>query len=234
MSQLELRDIHGGYGQADILNGVNLKVDVGEIVIIIGPNGAGKSTAMKSIFGLVTVRKGEIAFEGRDVSRLKTEQIIRQGISFVPQTEHIFPSLSVEENLEMGAFIRSDDYSAQIERVYDLFPMLGQRRRQTAGTLSGGQQQMVAMGRALMVEPRLLLLDEPTAGLAPAVIDEIFEVIRQINDSGVSVLMVEQNAKKGLRIADRGYVLTMGRNRYEDTAENILNNREIAEMFLGG
>lgn len=234
MSQLELREIHGGYGGVDILTGVNLRVDAGEIVIVIGPNGAGKSTAMKSIFGLVNVRQGKIEFEGRDISRLRTEQIIRHGISFVPQTEHIFPTLSVDENLEMGAFIRSDDYSAQMERVYELFPMLRQRRRQTAGTLSGGQQQMVAMGRALMVEPRLLLLDEPTAGLSPAVIDEIFEVIQQINKLGVSVLMVEQNAKKGLGIADRGYVLTMGRNRHEDTAANILNNREIVEMFLGG
>ncbi len=229
-----MRGVYGGYGGADILNGVDINVAEGEIVIIIGPNGAGKSTAMKAMFGLVNVRRGDIVFEGTDITRLPTEQIIRQGISYVPQTDHIFPSLTVQENLDMGAFIRDDDYSAQMERVYELFPVLREKRRQAAGTLSGGQQQMVAMGRALMVEPKLLLLDEPTAGLSPAVIDDIFEIIKQVNELGISILMVEQNAKKGLGIADRGYVLTMGRNRHEDSARNILNNREIAEMFLGG
>jgi ABC-type branched-subunit amino acid transport system ATPase component len=234
LNQLEMRGVYGGYGGVDILNGVDMDVAAGEIVIIIGPNGAGKSTAMKAVFGLVKVRQGGITFEGEDVTKLPTERIIRQGISYVPQTEHIFPTLTVQENLDMGAFIRDDDYSAQMERVYELFPALREKRRQTAGTLSGGQQQMVAMGRALMVEPKLLLLDEPTAGLSPAVIDDIFEVIKQINGLGISILMVEQNAKKGLGIADRGYVLAMGKNRHQDTARNILNNREIAEMFLGG
>ncbi len=234
MNQLEMRGVYGGYGGVDILTGVDITVAPGEIIIVIGPNGAGKSTAMKAIFGLVNVRQGDIVFEGTDITKLPTEQIIRQGISYVPQTDHIFPTLTVQENLDMGAFIRDDDYSAQMDRVYELFPVLREKRRQTAGTLSGGQQQMVAMGRALMVEPKLLLLDEPTAGLSPAVIDDIFEIVKQVNELDISILMVEQNAKKGLGIADRGYVLTMGRNRFEDTAQKILNNREIAEMFLGG
>ncbi|NIR32015.1 MAG: ABC transporter ATP-binding protein [Gammaproteobacteria bacterium] len=229
-----MRGVYGGYGGVDILTGVDITVAPGEIIIVIGPNGAGKSTAMKAIFGLVNVRQGDIVFEGTDITKLPTEQIIRQGISYVPQTDHIFPTLTVQENLDMGAFIRDDDYSAQMDRVYELFPVLREKRRQTAGTLSGGQQQMVAMGRALMVEPKLLLLDEPTAGLSPAVIDDIFEIVKQVNELDISILMVEQNAKKGLGIADRGYVLTMGRNRFEDTAQKILNNREIAEMFLGG
>ena len=234
MSQLELRSVYGGYGGADILNGVDLRVESGEIVLVVGPNGAGKSTALKSVFGLVHVRSGEIVFESADISRLRTDLIVRRGISYVPQTENVFPTLTVHENLEMGAFVRDDDYSAQIERVYELFPPLREKRRQPARVLSGGQQQMVAMGRALMVEPRLLLLDEPTAGLSPRFVDEIFDVVKNINDVGISILMVEQNAKRGLAIADRGYVLTMGRNRYEDTGPGLLANREIAEMFLGG
>jgi ABC-type branched-subunit amino acid transport system ATPase component len=231
---LEMRDVYGGYGGVDILEGVGLAVAPGEIVVIVGPNGAGKSTAMKAVFGLVTVRRGEVLFGGRDITRVPTDRIVRQGICYVPQTENVFPSLTVHENLEMGAFVRTDDYAAQLERVYELFPPLRERRRQAAGTLSGGQRQMVAMGRALMLEPKLLLLDEPTAGLSPLFIDQIFEIVRRINALGVSILMVEQNARRALAMAHRGYVLVMGRNRHEDTGPNLLADREVAEMFLGG
>jgi len=234
MSLLEVRDVYGGYGGVDILNGVSLDVARGEIVIVIGPNGAGKSTALKAIVGLVEVRRGEMRFDGHDIKGQRTERLMHEGISYVPQTDNVFPSLTVRENLEMGAFIRDDDGAEQMERVFELFPALKEKRRRAAGALSGGEQQMVAMGRALMVEPRLLLLDEPTAGLSPIIVGHIFENIQAINELGISILLVEQNAKKGLAIADRGYVLAMGRNRYEDSARGILENREIAEMFLGG
>ncbi len=230
-----MREVYGGYGGGvDILSGVSLAVEPGEIVGIIGPNGAGKSTAMKVVFGLVHVRQGEVRFEDKNITRTPTDRIVRLGICYVPQTDNVFPSLTVHENLEMGAFVRDDDYSAQLERVYELFPPLRERRRQPAGTLSGGQRQMVAMGRALMLDPKLLLLDEPTAGLSPLFIDQIFEIVRRINGLGISILMVEQNAKRALRMAHRGYVLAMGRNRHEDTGPNLLANREVAEMFLGG
>ena len=234
MSLLSVEDIYGGYGDVDILNGVNLKVDAGEIVVIIGPNGAGKSTAMKAIFGLVRVREGRIIFDGKDITNLRPDQVVRAGLCYVPQEYNVFPTLSVHENLEMGAFIRDDDLSEDLQKVYDLFPDLHDKRRQQAGQLSGGQRQMVAMGRALMLDPRLILLDEPTAGLAPAIVDLIFKNIRKINDLGVGILMVEQNAKHALKMSDRGYVLATGRNRHEDTGENLLANREVAEMFLGG
>jgi len=234
MSQLVMEDIYGGYGGADILSGVSINVEPGQIVIVVGPNGAGKSTAMKAVFGLVQVRSGRIRFGDRDITGVATDRIVHEGISYVPQNENVFPSLTVAENLDMGAFVRDDDYSEQLERVYELFPTLKERRRAPAGSLSGGQQQMVAMGRALMLEPKLLLLDEPTAGLSPIYIDQIFDIIREINGLGISILMVEQNAKKGLAMADRGYVLAMGRNRFEDDARKLLENREIAEMFLGG
>lgn len=231
---LEAKEVYGGYGGADILNGISLSVASGEFVSIVGPNGAGKSTAMKSLFGLIKVRTGSISFEGREITGLRPDQIVRLGICYVPQEYNVFPSLTVRENLEMGAFIRSDDYSAEIERVYDLFPVLKERRRQLVGTMSGGQRQMVAMGRALMLKPHLLMLDEPSAGLSPNFIDLIFERIQEINRSGVGILLVEQNAKAALEISDRGYVLVMGRNRHEDTGPNLVNNKEVAEMFLGG
>ena len=232
---LEARDMTGGYGGADILHGVDLTVAPGEIVAIIGPNGAGKSTAMKAIFGLVHLRQGSVHFDGQEITNLAPNRIVLQGIGFVPQTENVFPTLTVAENLDMGAFVRRDDFEAQREKVYDLFPILRDRRRQPAGQLSGGQRQMVAMGRALMLEPRLLLLDEPTAGLAPAVVQDMFSSIHEVNrELGVSILMVEQNAKHALKMAHRGYVLAAGQNRYEDTGPNLLANREVAEMFLGG
>jgi len=234
MTLLSVEDVYGGYGDVDILNGVDLKVDSGEIVVIIGPNGAGKSTAMKAIFGLVRVREGRIVFDGKEITNLRPDQVVRAGLCYVPQEYNVFPTLSVQENLEMGAFIRDDDISEDLQKVYDLFPDLHDKRRQQAGQLSGGQRQMVAMGRALMLDPRLILLDEPTAGLAPAIVDLIFKNIRKINDLGVGILMVEQNAKQALKMSDRGYVLATGRNRHEDTGENLLANREVAEMFLGG
>ncbi|NBC23521.1 MAG: ATP-binding cassette domain-containing protein [Gammaproteobacteria bacterium] len=234
MSVLDMRGVSGGYGGADILHDVSMRVEPGEIVVIVGPNGAGKSTAMKAVFGLVQVRKGAIRVGDTDVAGLRTDQIVRHGVGYVPQTSNIFPTLTVQENLELGAYVRTDDWSGQLDRIYELFPPLLEKRRQAAGTLSGGQRQMVAMGRALMLEPQLLLLDEPTAGLSPKFIGQIFETIRRINGLGISILMVEQNAKQALGVADRGYVLSLGANRFEDTGPNLLANREVAEMFLGG
>ncbi len=234
MSLLEAETLRGGYGGADILNGVSLSVDTGEIVVIIGPNGAGKSTAMKALFGLVHVREGRVSFNGEDITRLAPDRIVGRGMCYVPQEYNVFPSLTVHENLEMGAFIRRDDHAEQFERVYDLFPPLKDKRRQPAGTLSGGQRQMVAMGRALMLDPKLLLLDEPTAGLSPKFIDLILERVRDINAQGVGILMVEQNARQALKMAHRGYVLVLGANRHEGTGSELLADREIAEMFLGG
>ncbi|ASC72139.1 ABC transporter protein [Halomicronema hongdechloris C2206] len=231
---LVLNNVHSGYGGVDILKGVNLRVAPGEIVVIIGPNGAGKSTVLKSLFGLATVRQGKIFFQGQEITRLRCDRMVRRGICYVPQTNNVFASLSVQENLEMGAFVRDDDYRPQLEQVYELFPPLRKKHQQPAGTLSGGQRQMVAMGRALMVQPQLLLLDEPTAGLSPLFVQQIFDIIGTINQLGVSLLIVEQNAKQALQMADRGYVLTMGQNRYEDTGQNLLNNPQIADMFLGG
>ncbi|WP_070987715.1 ABC transporter ATP-binding protein [Halofilum ochraceum] len=234
MSLLSAEALYGGYGGGDILNGVSMHVDAGEVVVIVGPNGAGKSTAMKALFGLVNVRSGRVTFRDQDITRLSPDRIVSRGVCYVPQENNVFPSLSVLENLEMGAFIRRDDYSAQIERIFELFPPLKEKRGQAAGTLSGGQRQMVAIGRALMLDPKVLLLDEPTAGLSPKFIDLIFERIQEINASGVSILMVEQNARHALSLADRGYVLVLGANRHEDTGPNLLADREVAEMFLGG
>jgi branched-chain amino acid transport system ATP-binding protein len=233
--RLEARGMTGGYGGVDILQGVDIVVEPGEIVVIIGPNGAGKSTAMKAIFGLVHLREGSVVFDGQRITNLQPDKIVQRGVGFVPQSDNVFPSLTVAENLDMGAFVRTDDYEPQRQKVYDLFPILRERARQPAGQMSGGQRQMVAMGRALMLEPRLLLLDEPTAGLAPSVVNDMFASIREVNrELGVSILMVEQNAKQALKMAHRGYVLAAGRNRHEDTGANLLANREVAEMFLGG
>jgi branched-chain amino acid transport system ATP-binding protein len=234
MTSLRAEVITGGYGGTDILHGVSMEVGAGEIVAIVGPNGAGKSTAMKALFGLVRVREGVVRLGDADITNWKPDRIVGQGMCYVPQEKNVFPSLTVRENLEMGAFIRRDDYSAQIERVLELFPPLKERRHQAAGTLSGGQRQMVAIGRGLMLDPAILLLDEPTAGLAPKFIDLIFERVRDINAQGVGILMVEQNAKQALAMAHRGYVLVLGRNRHADTGPNLLNDPEIAAMFLGG
>ena len=224
----------GGYGGADILKGVSVRLDPGEIVVIVGPNGAGKSTVMKAVFGLVALREGTVTFSGEEISKLPTEQRVRRGLAYVPQERNVFVSLSVHENLEMGAFVRATVPRAAYDRVYTLFPPLAEKRKQPAGELSGGQRQMLAVGRALMVEPKILLLDEPTAGLSPRAMDEIFACIRAINREGVGILMVEQNAKQALGLAHRGYVLATGENRYADTGAALLANREVAESFLGG
>jgi branched-chain amino acid transport system ATP-binding protein len=234
MTLLAVEQVKGGYGEADILHGIDLAIEPGEIAVIIGPNGAGKSTAMKAIAGLVRVREGRIAFNGADIANRAPERIVRTGLCYVPQDRNVFPTLSVHENLEMGAFIRNDDISAALERVYALFPPLTERRRHAAGALSGGQRQMVAIGRALMLDPKLLMLDEPTAGLSPKFMDLIFDKVIEINRQGVAVLMVEQNARHALAIAHRGHVLQMGRNRRSDTGPALLADPEIAQLFLGG
>jgi len=234
VSLLSMENVTGGYGEADILHSVSLQVNPKEIVVIVGPNGAGKSTAMKAVFGLLRLRSGRIQFDGQDITNWKPDRVVRRGICFVPQTDNVFPSLSVQENLEMGAFVRDGDIRPAMERVFELFPPLREKRRQAAGTLSGGQRQMVAMGRALMLEPKLLLLDEPTAGLSPIFIDQIFEIVKQVNATGIGILMVEQNAKQALAIANRGYVMAQGSNRHEGSGEELLADREVAEMFLGG
>ncbi len=231
---LEARGMIGGYGGADILKGVDIAVEAGEIVAIVGPNGAGKSTAMKAVFGLVRLREGEVRFRGEDIGRYQPDELVRKGMAYVPQERNIFPSLTVHENLEMGAFVRRDDFSGALDRVYALFPPLQEKRRQPAGELSGGQRQMVAFGRALMTEPALLLLDEPTAGLSPVYLREIFERIKAVNRTGVGILMVEQNARQALRIAHRGYVLATGETAFADTGAALLANPEVAESFLGG
>jgi ABC-type branched-subunit amino acid transport system ATPase component len=235
MNLLKVTDLHAGYsGGIDILNNVNLYVDHGEIVTIAGPNGAGKSTVMKSIFGLTEIRKGSIEYNDLNITGMRPDLVVKQGLCYVPQEHNVFPTLTVKENLEMGAFVRKDDYTAQIEKIYELFPPLKEKRNMPAGELSGGQRQMVAMGRALMLDPKLLLLDEPSAGLSPLFIEHIFELIIEINRMNVGILMVEQNAKEALAFSHRGYILTMGTNRYEDTGQNLINNKEVAQMFLGG
>lgn len=235
MALLDVNDLYAGYGGGiDILNGVGLYVDQGEIVTIAGPNGAGKSTVMKAIFGLIQVRKGSVGYAGEDITRLRPDLVVKKGLCYVPQEFNVFPSLTVRENLEMGAFVRTDDFSDQIDRVFEFFPPLEEKQKQQAGVLSGGQRQMVAIGRAMMLDPDLLLLDEPSAGLSPLFIEQIFERIIDINRTGVSILMVEQNAREALAFSHRGYILTMGTNRYEDTGTNLISNPEVAEMFLGG
>jgi len=231
---LEARDLVGGYGGTDILNGVSLSLSREEIVVIVGPNGAGKSTAMKALFGLVTVRSGTVWLDGLDVTNAAPESLVKRGMAYVPQEGNVFTTMTVEENLDMGAYTRKSGIQAAKERVYALLPALKAKRRQPAGELSGGQRQMVAIGRALMVDPKLLMLDEPSAGLSPKVLDEILDAILAINQSGVGVLMVEQNAKAALSMAHRGYVLQGGKNRFEGPGPALLANREIAELFLGG
>jgi branched-chain amino acid transport system ATP-binding protein len=234
MTLLRAEGLVGGYGGNDILNGVDLSVAGHEIAVIVGPNGAGKSTAMKAIFGLLKLRLGRVRLDDDDITDEPPDRLVRRGMAYVPQERNVFPNLTVNENLEMGAFVRRDDIRTALDQVYALFPALREKRRQAAGELSGGQRQMVAIGRALMIEPRLLLLDEPTAGLSPRIIDEIFERVVAINKAGVGILMVEQNARQALAIAHTGYVLATGRNRFTDTGKALLANREVAESFLGG
>jgi len=224
----------GGYGGTDILNDCTIGVEQGEIAVIVGPNGAGKSTAMKAIFGLLKLRHGQVRFKGEDISALSPQQRVLKGMGFVPQTHNVFTSMTVEENLEMGAFIRRDDIRASLEQVYALFPVLKEKRRQPAGQLSGGQRQQVAVGRALMTQPQLLMLDEPTAGVSPIVMDELFDRIIEVARSGIAILMVEQNARQALNIADKGYVLVQGSNRFTDSGAALMANPEVRRSFLGG
>ena len=224
----------GGYGGADILHDCTIAVDRGEIAVIVGPNGAGKSTAMKAVFGMLNLRSGQVRLDGEDITRLSPQERVRAGMGFVPQVANVFTSMSVEENLEMGAYIRDDDFHGTMEQVFALFPILKQKRKQPAGQLSGGQRQQVAVGRALMTQPKVLMLDEPTAGVSPIVMDELFDKILEVAATGLAILMVEQNARQALNIADRGYVLVQGRNRYTDTGEALLADPEVRRTFLGG
>jgi len=224
----------GGYGGADILHGCTIAVERGEIAVIVGPNGAGKSTAMKAVFGMLKLRQGAVRLDGEDITALTPQARVSKGMGFVPQTHNIFPSMTVEENLEMGAFIRRDDFADTIAQIYDLFPILKQKRLQAAGELSGGQRQQVAVGRALMTQPKLLMLDEPTAGVSPIVMDELFDRIIEIARTGISILMVEQNARQALEIADKGYVLVQGANRFTDSGKALLADPEVRRSFLGG
>jgi ABC-type branched-subunit amino acid transport system ATPase component len=234
MALLEVREVTVGYSDIPILHGVSLHVAPAEMVVIVGPNGAGKSTLMKTVAGLLKPRHGSVWLNGQDITPLPPHRIVRAGICYVPQTENVFPSLTVEENLDMGAFIRQDDMRPKKEALYTLFPDLRDKRKTRAGYLSGGQRQMVAMARALMLDPTLLLLDEPTAGLAPMLVGVIFQKIVDINRTGVALLIVEQNARQALQRADRGYVLAMGQKRYEDTGKALLENSEMRSLFLGG
>jgi len=224
----------GGYGGADILHDCTIAVEKGEIAVIVGPNGAGKSTAMKAVFGMLDIHKGRVMLDGNDISALSPQDRVKAGMGFVPQNNNVFTSLSVGENLEMGAYIRTDDFADTLAQVFDLFPMLKDKRRQPAGELSGGQRQQVAVGRALMTQPSVLMLDEPTAGVSPIVMDELFDRIIEVARTGIAILMVEQNARQALNIADKGYVLVQGRNRFTDTGEALLANPEVRKSFLGG
>ena len=231
---LEARDVHGGYGSMNILNGVNMTLYADEVGVIVGPNGAGKSTMLKAVFGLLNVNQGEILLNGQPIHNLPPNQLVERGMGFVPQEKNVFPSLSVKENLEMGAYLKPQNVKRMLEQVYEFFPPLVEKRYQPAGELSGGQRQMVAMGRALMAEPSLLLLDEPTAGLSPLYMNEIFDRVKKINAAGVGILMVEQNAKQALAIADKGFVLAAGQNRFTDTGAALLADPDVAKSFLGG
>ena len=223
----------GGYGSVDILNGCSISVDRGEIAVVVGPNGAGKSTAMKAIFGMLNLRGGKISIGGEDITALAPFERVNKGMAFVPQTHNVFTSMTVEENLEMGAFINTGPIASTMEQIYDLFPALKEKRYQCTGELSGGQRQQVAVGRALMTEPKLLMLDEPTAGVSPIVMDELFDRIIEVASTGIAVLMVEQNAKQALAIADQGFVLVEGENRYTDSGTALLRNADVRKAFLG-
>ena len=234
MTLLSADQMSGGYGAADILFGCSIEVDRGEVAVIVGPNGAGKSTAMKAIFGMLQLRGGSVLLNGSDITAMPPQERVQMGMAFVPQTNNVFAGMSVEENLEMGAFLRRDDFRDSMEQVYDLFPILKEKRRQAAGELSGGQRQQLAVGRALMTEPTLLMLDEPTAGVSPIVMDELFDRILEIKQRSIGILMVEQNARQALEIADTGYVLVNGENRYTGTGQELLADPEVRSTFIGG
>jgi branched-chain amino acid transport system ATP-binding protein len=234
MTFLTASNMTGGYGRTDILHDCTINAEKGEIAVIVGPNGAGKSTAMKAIFGMLNLRQGSVTLDGQDITHMSPQDRVAKGMAFVPQSSNVFPSMTVEENLEMGAFLRRDDISVTMNQVFDLFPILKDKRRQHAGELSGGQRQQVAVGRALMTQPKLLMLDEPTAGVSPIVMDELFDRIIEVARTGISILMVEQNARQALSIADKGYVLVQGANRYTDTGEALLNDPDVRKSFLGG
>tara|TARA_B100001029_G_scaffold31741_1_gene23732 strand:- start:152 stop:832 length:681 start_codon:yes stop_codon:yes gene_type:complete len=224
----------GGYGGEDILHDCNIEVDKGKISVIVGPNGAGKSTAMKAMLGMISLKSGNIILDNQNISKLAPQKRVAAGVAFVPQSMNIFSELTVEENLEMGAFLRKDNINGTISEIYELFPAMKEKRFQLAGELSGGQRQQVAVSRALMTSPKVLMLDEPTAGVSPIVMDEIFDRILQIKETGVAIVIVEQNAKQALKIADYGYVLVNGENRFEGKGEELLNNQEVRKSFLGG
>ena len=234
MSYLIGENLTGGYGGADILHNCTIAAEKGEFAVIVGPNGAGKSTAMKAVFGMLQIRKGSVMLDGEDITTLTPQARVAKGMAFVPQNNNVFPSMSVQENLEMGAFLRRDDINNTMEQVFELFPILKEKRRQNAGELSGGQRQQVAVGRSLMTQPKLLMLDEPTAGVSPIVMDELFDRIIEVARTGISILMVEQNARQALNIADKGYVLVQGENRFTDTGQALLNDPEVRKSFLGG
>jgi branched-chain amino acid transport system ATP-binding protein len=234
VSLITISGIEAGYGGAPILNGVDLAIEQSDIAVIVGPNGAGKSTILKAVFGLVRISKGTVTFQDKDITNADPDQLVPMGLGFVPQEFNVFTSMSVEENLEMGAYIRRDDFGPTMRSIYAMFPVLKEKRRQRAGELSGGQRQMVAMGRALMSEPKLLLLDEPSAGLSPIHTTQIFEHVRKINANGVAVLMVEQNARHALGLATKGFVIANGRNRFSGTGQALLDDPDVARSFLGG
>lgn len=234
MTILETENVVSGYGEVDILHGVSILVEKGEMVAVIGPNGAGKSTLMKAAFGLLKIKKGKVLFDGHDVTNLAPQLMVQRGVCYVPQSENVFPSLTIQENLEMGAFIRADGVKKRLEEVYALFPDLAERPQIRAGKLSGGQRQMLALARALMLDPKLLLLDEPTASLSPKMVGDILQKIRDINHTGVAILIVEQNAKEALDLCHRGYVLVMGKKALEGTGQELLDSEDVGRLYLGG
>ena len=234
MAFFEGNNMTGGYGDGpDIINSCSINVDKGEIVAILGPNGAGKSTAMKAMLGLLNLKSGSVVIEDQDISKFSPQERVQRGISFVPQTKNVFSELTVRENLEIGGFLRKDDIDIVINQIYELFPILAEKRDQVVGQLSGGQRQQVALGRALMIQPSVLMLDEPTAGVSPIVMDELFEHIVKVKKTGVAIIMVVQNAKQALSISDRGYVLVTGENKFEGSGNELLNDPEVRRSFLG-